>query len=292
LAGGPVVSGFSVTLDAGAFAEAGGAASLGPGVPASAGSYAEAGGPSTFGVGLAAATGSYLLDANGAAWSPDYFAASYDGATFWGQGRASAIAEALGVGLPVGGGAYDLLGNTVAFGAGSLSTLDAGAGIFVVAGGDATLTYSNVTLTFRETLVAKLGSIAALTTIVGDAIYPGAIPETHDLGSDGPVLTYRISSYPHGKVLAGSDGTASPRVQLDAWSVDFAKADAITLAIERAIFRPPVNPWAPGGVEIMSVSKGDEFDIAEPPKAATDQWTYRVMSVYQIKHRVPIPSSS
>jgi hypothetical protein len=145
-------------------------------------------------------------------------------------------------------------------------------------------------ISFRETLVAKLGSIPELTALVGTAIYPGAIPETHDLGSDGPVLTYRISSYPHGKVLAGSDGTASPRVQFDAWSVDFGLADAITKAIRDAIFKRPVNPWTPGGVEIMSVSKDDEFDIAEPPKAATDQWTYRVMSTYQIKHRVPIPS--
>jgi hypothetical protein len=161
---------------------------------------------------------------------------------------------------------------------------------FLVTGGLASASAPVVTLTFRETLVAKLASIAELTDIVGDAIYPGAIPETHSLPDDGPVLTYRISSYPHGTVLAGSDGTASPRVQLDAWSVDFGQADAITQAIRGAIFKPPVNPWAPGGVEIMSVSKGDEFDIAEPPKAATDQWTYRLMSAYKIKHRVPIPS--
>src|SRR5215831_17500935 len=109
-----------------------------------------------------------------------------------------------------------------------------------------------MTLTFRETLIAKLQSITDLTDLVGTNIFPGAIPETHDFTSMGPALTYRISSYPPGKVLAGPDGTAAPRVQFDAWSFEFHEADAVTQAISSAIFRPPENPWATDGVEILS----------------------------------------
>jgi hypothetical protein len=206
-------------------------------------------------------------------WGPSYWGTTYGGPAYWGPGTTISPPAPGGPSSGYWSPAYD--------------GPDAWAGSYF-----GTSTATSPSLSFRETLVAKLASIPELTALVGTAIYPGAIPETHDLGSDGPVLTYRISSYPHGKVLAGSDGTASPRVQFDAWSADFALADAITKAIRDAIFRRPVNPWTPGGVEIMSVSKDDEFDIAEPPKAATDQWTYRVMSTYQIKHRVPIPSSA
>ena len=77
--------------------------------------------------------------------------------------------------------------------------------------------------TFRQTLLAKLSSIPELTSLVDTAIYPGAAPRTHDLGRDGPALTYAITTYPRGQVLSGSDGTGMPRVQLSAWS--YSQAD-------------------------------------------------------------------
>ena len=142
---------------------------------------------------------------------------------------------------------------------------------------------------FRQALVARLGSIAGLTAIVGDSIYPGALPETHDLGRDGPALTYTIAASPRGHVLSGADGTATARVQLDAWSYALASADAATLAVWNAIDGPP-GTWGDGSVAIMSVSHQDEQDDHQPPKAGTDQWTYRITSDYAVKFRTGFPT--
>ncbi len=143
-------------------------------------------------------------------------------------------------------------------------------------------------LTFRETLLAKLESISDVAAIVGTAIYPGALPMTHDLGADGPAITYTVATYARGHVLTGSDGMATARVQFSAWSFDASESDAITLAIWDALDRPPVNPWVAGGVEIMSVVQVDESDQFEPPRSGGDQWIYQIVSEYAITHRTII----
>ena len=148
-------------------------------------------------------------------------------------------------------------------------------------------------LTFRQTLVAKLGSIDALTALVGSAIYPGALPEAHDLGRDGPALTYAVTTYPRGHVLAGRDGTAAAGVQLSSWSYLEWQADAIALVLKGSLSGPPANPWTAGGVILLSVTHRDEADLPEATKAGSDQWTYQVASQYLIRHRTglrdPLP---
>ena len=68
---------------------------------------------------------------------------------------------------------------------------------------------------FRQALYAHLIAIPELTAIVGPAIYPGALPESHGLLRDGPALIYRIRKYPRGHVLSGSDGTATATVEIE-----------------------------------------------------------------------------
>lgn len=145
-------------------------------------------------------------------------------------------------------------------------------------------------MTFRETLIAKLGSIPALTTIVGERIYWGALPQVLDLGRDGPALTVTLASYPRGHVLTGSDGTASATVLLTAWGYRQAQCDAIALAIWEAIDGPPANPWGDGSIEIMSISQHDETEIQHQPKAGSDQWVYSITSEYLVRHRTIVPS--
>ncbi len=149
-------------------------------------------------------------------------------------------------------------------------------------------------MTFRQTLLAKLTSLSALTAIVGERIYPGVLPGTLDLGRDGPALSIMIATYPRGHVLAGCDGTASARVILTAWSYRQSDADDATLAIWEAIDGVPANPWGDGTIEIMSCTQQDENEEQDAPKAGTDQWSYRIMTEYLIKHRtiVPIPVGS
>ncbi len=103
---------------------------------------------------------------------------------------------------------------------------------------------SAVAQTFRQALYAKLAAIPELTALVGSAIYPGAVPETHDYGRDGPALTYKVKSYPRNHVLPGSDGTATARVELSACGYQQSQADAVALAIWNALDGVPVNPGA------------------------------------------------
>ena len=64
----------------------------------------------------------------------------------------------------------------------------------------------------------------------------------------------------------------------------------MTLAVWNGIGGPPINPWGDGSIEVLSVTQHDEHDLPEPPKAGSDQWTYQIVSEYQIKHRVAIPT--
>ena len=142
---------------------------------------------------------------------------------------------------------------------------------------------------FRVALIAKLDSISDLTGIVGSAIYPTAIPETHDLADAGPALTYVIPTNPRGHVLTGSDGTSAARVTLSAWGYSLADVDAITAAVWNALDGIP-GAWGDGSCVIMSVSHQDETDDHIPPRAGTDQWIYRISSDYRVQYRTGLPT--
>lgn len=149
--------------------------------------------------------------------------------------------------------------------------------------------------TFRQALVAKLLSVSDLTAIVGTAIYPGAIPQTHDLRKDGPALTYSLMKFPltrHiGRVVTGGfEGILSARVQLSAWSYRYADVDAITdvlfAALEGTLNR---TDWGNGTVTIVSATKGEEVDLTLPSGIADYRWIHQIASEYEIRYRVPIP---
>jgi hypothetical protein len=139
--------------------------------------------------------------------------------------------------------------------------------------------------TFRQTLVSKLQSISGLTALVGGAIYVDTIPQTHDLGAQGPALTYTIPTMPRGQVLFGLDGTAMARVQLSAWSYTKAVSDAITLAILPVLNAVPIqNPWGDGSIIIRSVTHADETDITEKAPGGSDRYIYQIASEYNISY--------
>lgn len=147
----------------------------------------------------------------------------------------------------------------------------------------------SATQTFRAALTSKLGSIPELTAIVGSAIYPSALPETHDLSRDGPAVTYTITAGPRGHVLGGADGTATAHVELSSWSYLESQADAIALAIWNALDGIP-GKWGNGTCVILAVAHDDEIDLAEPPKAGSDQWVYRMSSPYIVRYRTGFPT--
>ena len=148
-------------------------------------------------------------------------------------------------------------------------------------------------MTFREILYAKLGSITEVNSVVNGAIYPGVLPETHQLDRDGPALTYTITALPRNHQLTGSDGTATATVQLSAWSLLLSQSDSITLALFNAL-DGLVNDssWGDGSITIRSCLQDDETDIVEPFKEGSDDWIYQLASVYKIKHTVTYPTHS
>jgi hypothetical protein len=147
------------------------------------------------------------------------------------------------------------------------------------------------TQTFRLALSAKLESIRDLISIVGDSIYPGALPETHDLKRDGPALTWTVETNPRGHVLSGSDGTSTARVQISAWSYNLTDSDAIALALALALdglFND--TSWGNGTVTIRSCLQEDESDQPDPVETGMDVWVRQVVNTYSIKHTVTIPT--
>lgn len=145
--------------------------------------------------------------------------------------------------------------------------------------------------TFRQALVSKVDAIPELVAIVGNAIYPGSIPQTHDLGRDGPALTYTILTNPRGHVLSGADGTATARVQFSAWAYQLSDADGTTLAVWNALDGIP-DAWGNGTCRILSVTHQDEQDNHSPPRTGRDQWLYRIDSEYAVKYRTGFPTLS
>jgi hypothetical protein len=175
-------------------------------------------------------------------------------------------------------------------GAGGAIGLETGFGLLLEGGSGSLLLEGGLPRQgFREALIAKLGSIPEVAAIVGSAIYPGQLPETHDLGRDGPALTYLVVSNPRGHILTGSDGTSTARVRLDAWGYQLSQVDALTTALWEALDGVP-DTWGNGTLDVMSVSQGDESDEHEPPRAGSDQWTYHISTDYRVRYRTGFPT--
>ncbi len=142
---------------------------------------------------------------------------------------------------------------------------------------------------FEQAFDAKLNAITALTDIVGTAIYVSSLPQTHDLGADGPAVSYFVPTKPRGHVLTGSDGTATARVQVDAWAYDEGDVKQSLEAIRKSIDGIP-GIWGDGTCTIVSVVSQGDLDADEPPKSGSDQWLYHSLSEYMVMYRVNKPS--
>ncbi len=144
---------------------------------------------------------------------------------------------------------------------------------------------------FEQALEAKLLSIPELAAFLGTSIYTQALPETHDLGHDGPALSYVVATKPRGHVLTGSDGTATARVQLDYWSYSYGTAKQALEATWNALDGLP-QTWGDGTCQIFGIVQQDDIDASEQPRAGTDQWLYHLIQEYSVKYRVAVPTLS
>lgn len=144
---------------------------------------------------------------------------------------------------------------------------------------------------FEQALESKLGSINSVAALVNGAIYVGFIPQTHDLGAQGPAIAYSLPSRNMGHVLTGSDGTAKATVALRIQSYSYGTTKQILDGIRSAMDGPPSATWGDGSVTILSVVQTDDVDNPIPPQAGTDQPIFEAETEYDIQYRVSIPST-
>lgn len=83
---------------------------------------------------------------------------------------------------------------------------------------------------------SRLAADATVAGLVGTAVYGGEAPQD----ATPPFVTLQLISAPRQYTLAGSNGHAQPRVQVDCWAASLldaaALADAVTAALEDARF--------------------------------------------------------
>jgi hypothetical protein len=185
--------------------------------------------------------------------------------------------------LAVGSGLY---GAIVAFGAAFNGSIlwDTGDTVPAFACDGLTLAPAPVApADFRPPLVARLLSDEAITTVVGDNVFPGNIPETDVL----PALVYRISEYDRGKDLGGYTGItyATVRFYCSSW---FA-ADCVVLA---QALRDSFDGFmgVMSGLRIYYAQVITEDDDYLPPADGTDRGTHVVMQEIKFKFRESWPS--
>lgn len=137
--------------------------------------------------------------------------------------------------------------------------------------------------TLRQAVLARLKGLAALRDLIGDRIVSAYVPGQ----TARPCVTFTIPANPHGHTFDGSDGTASARVQINVWANDLVVADQATEAVRLGIHG--FRGWI-GSVEILGVFHVDSVDLSELAAPGGDSRIFRIMSDYQINHRVAIPN--
>ncbi len=256
---------------------------------ASAGSYGLSGKAVglSFGYTLVASAGSYSLSGHSASLLATRKLVASAGSYGLSGQPANLLAARK---LVASAGSYGLAGSAASPSFGYVLT--AAAGSYGLAGQAASLDYLYFQ-TFRQALYARLGAIPKLTAIVGTSIYPGALPITHDFDRDGPALTYTVLTYPRGKVLSGSDGTATARVQLSAWSYSESTSDSIVRAVWNALDGVYNDSgWGNGTIVIMSSIRTEEVDLPDEPISGSEEWIHQIPVEYSIKHRTRIPTNT
>jgi len=133
--------------------------------------------------------------------------------------------------------------------------------------------------TIREAVHSLLSTSPGVMALAGERVSPGARPQGEPL----PAVTYLVASRWGDREWSGTTGLRSARVQVSAWALTDADADALGAAIcERLIdFAGRV-----GEVQIEDCSFANEFDLTERPAMGDDDHIYRVSLDFIFKYRV------
>jgi hypothetical protein len=86
-------------------------------------------------------------------------------------------------------------------------------------------------LDIEQALVSHLLADSALTAIIGDRLYPQAIPET----SKVPAVVYQRISSPRTLTLDGSSSANNPRIQFSCYAASFGQAKQIAMKLYESL---------------------------------------------------------
>ena len=116
-------------------------------------------------------------------------------------------------------------------------------------------------MTAETALVARLGSTAAVTALVGARIYPMLVPQTAAL----PAIAYQKISPGFLSTLRRTLGLAGPRIQVNSWASSYKDAKAVARAVRNSL-----NGYDANGVAALLI---DERDLMNPdgPRHAVSQ---------------------
>ncbi|GAC1475647.1 MAG: hypothetical protein NVSMB9_28540 [Isosphaeraceae bacterium] len=141
-------------------------------------------------------------------------------------------------------------------------------------------------LDFRQGLVATLAARAAISSVVGNRIYPLKVPESTTPLT--PALTYQIIANPRDHHLDGANGITRARVQISAVTRTFAETAALTLAVRNCF-----DGWygtLAGGVKVIETLLLNESELYEEPVDASDLGTYRTVLDIVFRYRESLPT--
>ena len=135
-------------------------------------------------------------------------------------------------------------------------------------------------------LVTHLATIEGVRTLIGNRIFPDALPQ----GVTLPAVVYYVIDSVGEEDLQGPAGLAQSRVQLDAYAVERTVANSIVDKLRR---KPPNGLVGHRGdmgglfVHGISTAGGRRFD-SSPPNEGSDVWRYVASQDFMVSHEEDI----
>lgn len=144
-------------------------------------------------------------------------------------------------------------------------------------------------ITVVQALIAHLGSVTAVSNLVGERIY-GDIPPQGELAAQ---LVITLDSTEEFSALgSGSVGVARSTVEITARSGLRATSDQAAAAVRAALLaieNETIAASVSGGLWVNEVEVGESGveSRQEPPRTADDSWRYHSLQKFKVFHAVP-----
>lgn len=133
-----------------------------------------------------------------------------------------------------------------------------------------------------EFLAAWIASQTDIVALIADRYGPIDEMQTDVY----PQVTYTVISHPSGFTMAGPDGLATPRVQIDVWDKNPDSCKNIAFLIHGNQDNPRLDGYSGvlGGVTVQNVMRMDMRDLHENPVHGESTGIYRRSMDFEIAY--------